>query len=1527
MGTSVKPETSQDEQSPAGGTSASTNDPLDDFYKSVPVAQPQEGAQATPVGGLWETIKRRSGVRDLLPAMGRGATGVVNAAGQVGAQVVAGTVNMARKDAPAVEESRRKKAKDFKLVPDETQDAIFGPRSDSQVFRLIEGLTQGAVAYAVARRVGLHGSALKNASAGAVVDAFGFDPHEAGISELAAKYGESIPGIGKAVKWVGELGSVDEDDSATKARLKRVIEGGVFGTILSKTFDAAIWGTRRFRAAKVIADPAASVAEQAKALEVVTKADKVLDAIEDGTYTPAGAKVAAKPNGDGTWRVEAVADEAQFPKESEDILGVPSQGEPGITTHDIGDGGKVIITRDEAGKPIGYMQIQPSLSDPEKFSVLDLIVDKPSRGKGVAREMYAQAQADGIKLESGTAALSDAGDKFTRKMADEGLTERADGPTMRLTQEEAEAQAASIDHVIKQAETPKGAKAFTDADVAEHFELAEKIRNAPTEKEAIDLVGSEDHFNLGGIASGEDFNAQLRALVARYSEAFSTAKGRPVISHETTFQSALTFARTLGLNNWSERVLREATDADRLSLTVETVLKVSAVRQIGDKIKAIGDALAARPHDPALMSEARRLLGVWHSVGLEAFEHRSELGRALNILGAMNKPGAKSVRFAEGTTSPKDAAKRKARKPRSTDPLSKEDVDVVASAKEGVEHARTELKKVRAAGQAKAKKAPSAKPDAAPKDNRIPGKGTTDVSPQDFSLNRVYQAARILQEDLERIGVDVPQFVDELEAVSKRSTDIKEAAGKQRAGGLDDLTAAQESALAADKRARQYVNPIEELSKWFDQAEEAIDRAVAQRAAADERLVIQQRLKDKTGFAQGSDKTTPLDEYIARRIEAGLEQPNAKRQHKRTADPVNPFDGISDEELAATLRLFRRSGGEPRQIEALVQGLKAAKDDQAQRLLSQGKMKTFADRVTMYYINSLISGLRTFQSIAASGMAMQGMENAARVLAGTASLNKGLITEGVANMYAMFRYAGENVSSAAAAFKEGSSVLEATPSFYMRGSGPVENVVTMPGRVAGTVDEFTRATAYRAEEFAKSLRQALDDGLSWKDAVKRAEEDVHFSIDKETGFARNPLALEKAGIPTLSQPLGQDTFMGKLAADLAESTWGKLIVPFMRPSVNTFRYVHQSTPGLNLFNSKAREIMKAGGEEAAVLHARSAIAGSLMVYSWSLFMQGRLTGDGPSNRNLRKADNRPPYSIFINGAWHSYRRLEPLASWLSVVADASEAVMEIDDEGEKQSLMAAVFGATVKNAYNKSWTQGLSEKLDAVRAADGAAFDRAAGGLLSGFVPAAVSQFNTDDTLREAQGIVDRIRSRTPGLSKDLPARYNLVGEPKLKQGDLWNRNFSIFPSAGETNQTLEQALLANDIGLSPFPAKHFKSQIDLNDPRWEKNGVRAHERVMELIREGGLRKEMEDMIKSKAWQNASAGTSTYPGGLKAQLLAEIKDKHETRAVQQMLREWGPEFRDMWTAAAFKMGPMAKYRGPDAAAATAEKYGLTPAGR
>jgi len=614
----------------------------------------------------------------------------------------------------------------------------------------------------------------------------------------------------------------------------------------------------------------------------------------------------------------------------------------------------------------------------------------------------------------------------------------------------------------------------------------------------------------------------------------------------------------------------------------------------------------------------------------------------------------------------------------------------------------------------------------------------------------------------------------------------------------------------------------------------------------------------------------------------------AKSKVTAPTEPVQITAGMSHREIAAQARMIRMADGAPRDVFAVAHAAQVIKNT------------SNLSRAFELFANFLLSGPRTVQTVFVSGAGLNIFEPSVRMLAGAATGNRALFREGADIMWGNFKYISENIKGMRMSLNAGRSIINPQPQHIAIG-GVTGDVVRIPGRVLGAADEFSRLTAYRAFVRAKSLRLGREQGLTGAALEERVVEDLRAAFDTETGIATLPEALRYAEVPTMAAPLGRETFGGGFQTFVNNHLEARFIAPFVKASVNIFRYVHKSIPGLNLLNREVREALARGGEEAAIIHTRSAVAGSLYAFGLYQASAGNLTGRGPSDPDLRRlwlgntaeGKGRQPYSIRVGGKWISYARLDPLAMPLGLMADLSTIIHESDEKAAEPTDMAyATVSALFYNLSSKSYLSGITQFSEAWGSNDPHATARWMQNFAANAaVPQLANSLNPDDVYRDVQGLADAIIARIPGWSTTLDPRFDIFGEPMMKTPGLLNRNQIL--TAKDTGRSVEDDLLTLGHGLSPLTPKIEGGLINLQDRNTFDNGTGKSPfiRMMELIRRPAdgspsLREAMNELVRSSTWQEASDGTSLFPGGERWIRAAALKNKYESRALRQVMDEY-----------------------------------------
>ena len=606
-------------------------------------------------------------------------------------------------------------------------------------------------------------------------------------------------------------------------------------------------------------------------------------------------------------------------------------------------------------------------------------------------------------------------------------------------------------------------------------------------------------------------------------------------------------------------------------------------------------------------------------------------------------------------------------------------------------------------------------------------------------------------------------------------------------------------------------------------------------------------------------------------------------------------------------RLFRLAGGSPKNIAAAVHATNII------------KKHGVTEGITEFFVNAILSGPATVQTVVVSGASIGAFEALGRMGAGALTGNRALAREGVDILYNNFAHITDNLRVARIALNEGQSVINPTSAYHAIG-GVTGEIVRIPGNVLMAGDEFTRVTNYRSYVRAKSARHGRELGLSGDKLAAKIEADLRAAFDPETGMATIPEALQYAERSTLAGPLGAESFGGKFSTFINETPGLRMLAPFTKTATNLFRFTTMHTPGLSRLNAEARAIMKAGGEEAAVLQTKQAMAS--MVYMVGLYgaMNDRITGDAPADPGLRELWGKQPYSVQIGGKWISYRRTDPFGMMLGLAADYVQFSNQMDKQDpELEQLAIAMVSAAATGVLTPSMMKGVGDFLDAFADGDPTAIEKWSRQMASSFIPSAVGAMSTDEYLREAQTLSEAMARKVPGWSQTLDPRFDMFGEP-VASGGIGNRNsmFRIKDAGAE----VEDELYKLGQGFAPFPSR-TPSGIDLRDRETFDNGtgVSPYRRMMDLIAKPDssgqtLRQRVEGVVASERYQNASGGTRDFPGGVRWQLVARERTKAHQRAFATVMREY-PLLREEHLRS-LRMARMA-FRGGEAGLAQAEE--------
>ena len=484
---------------------------------------------------------------------------------------------------------------------------------------------------------------------------------------------------------------------------------------------------------------------------------------------------------------------------------------------------------------------------------------------------------------------------------------------------------------------------------------------------------------------------------------------------------------------------------------------------------------------------------------------------------------------------------------------------------------------------------------------------------------------------------------------------------------------------------------------------------------------------------------------------------------------------------------------------------------------------------------------------------------------------------------------GESTLDAAALGSRESSMLQASitadklgldhTSLMGKAVDGLGAIYRTPSRALAASDEIFKTMSYRGELKAQAYRQATSEGLSGNDLFKRVAE-----LIEDPPKDLSDLAFKSAREMTFTIPLG---VTGQKVQEFARYCYGgRWVMPFIRVPTNIIKYVGVRTPGLNLIAESVRADFMAGGARRDLMLAKTALGGAMYMLAGYAAAQGHITGGGEKNQSAERLAGWQPYSVKIGDTYYSFNRTDPIGFFLGIAADITDIAGHADEKTVGDLTAAAVL-AINRNLTSKSYVEGLVNTINALsnwEAESGKYFRN----LASSFVPSAVNQVRkeVDPNVREVWDVVDAMKNRIPGFSKDLPPALNIFGEEILQKGGL--------------GPDIASPIMTSQESTDPAAQEIARLNVDLKRPSRTIGGAKGapgvdltpkqYHRLMQImgaeVNGGGFKEGMLRLLRSPSYLNLPEDPSNtiYPEGKEKRIQA-LYDRCKQAAIAQLLKE------------------------------------------
>ena len=457
------------------------------------------------------------------------------------------------------------------------------------------------------------------------------------------------------------------------------------------------------------------------------------------------------------------------------------------------------------------------------------------------------------------------------------------------------------------------------------------------------------------------------------------------------------------------------------------------------------------------------------------------------------------------------------------------------------------------------------------------------------------------------------------------------------------------------------------------------------------------------------------------------------------------------------------------------------------------------------------------------------------------------------------------------------------------------NIVGLPTRGLGAVDEFVKTLRYRAVVQAKASVEAAERELSGEALRQHIAGRLQRAFDDE-GRATDKAALQEAQTTTFQQDLLKGTAGATIQNVRGQHPLLGFVLPFIRTPVNVLRYSHKMTPGLNLLQREYRQMLlgSLGPERQAQAIGQMAIGATFMAVAASHAANGRITGGGPSDPKLLaelKATGWQPYSVVWedesgNKKFFPLGRFDPIGLPISIIADIVEGRKLNPEDQNAMGAAAATLLSISQKFADRTFLFNIESFLGALGDPE-ANLEKYMGQLAASVTPLSslMRGANSDPYMREARSFMDYLRKDLPGLSEALPPRRDALGEPLYRRIGLVSTQ-----EADEVDGEL--ARLLADSGRGFQPPSPIRDGVDLRDFTLE-GGRNAYDLLQETAAhpKGAppLKEALARVIRTEAYSLLAEGDAGTKG-TKLNALAVIVGRYRDAAYRQVLLEH-PELR------------------------------------
>jgi len=427
-----------------------------------------------------------------------------------------------------------------------------------------------------------------------------------------------------------------------------------------------------------------------------------------------------------------------------------------------------------------------------------------------------------------------------------------------------------------------------------------------------------------------------------------------------------------------------------------------------------------------------------------------------------------------------------------------------------------------------------------------------------------------------------------------------------------------------------------------------------------------------------------------------------------------------------------------------------------------------------------------------------------------------------------------------------------------------------PTKMLSVEDGFFKGMIEGNEINRLAYRKASEEGLQGAAHASRISELVAKPTDDMLAAAA-----KRGTYLTFQRELGN---VGNTIMKFRDYVPGlKYVVPFVKTPLNIFKFgIERSPLEFAFIIHKARKGTLSGAELSEQL--AKPLMGTLLASSvYQLADNGYVTGGAPvdpKERAEKLSTGWQPYSFKIGDSYYSYARMEPFASIFGPAADLNQIKHGIDEDA-KFKLGGTLLKALTTNFLDKTFMQGLSSVFNAI-SDPGRYGETFIGNLIGSAVPAVVGAVTraNDPMVRDTNGgslvgdVQNKLMSRIPGLSEQLPVKLDVWGDPMERPGTPMSRFISPIEVSQEKGTLLQKEMLKLNFDVG-YPSRKIGDTELTPNEYWEfvaRSGQRAKDALEKTVAKPEWEKQSKEYKTKYIKMIVDASRSLERNALKARL-------------------------------------------------------------